>query len=270
MFLTHLFQVVIYQPFLNILVGLYWLLGLISVDAPDMGVAVILLTIIIRLLMLPMSISGQRTEEDRREIAQKVAELEELYSSDPIKLRREKRQVFKKSRQVLISELFSLFIQVAIALMLWRIFETGLTGEDVHLIYSFMPKVDLPFNLQFLGKYDLTHSNLTLNLLQSLAIFVFETVAVLTSPYPPSRGEVVRLQLTLPLVSFLIFMQLPAGKKLFVITTLCFSIVLTSVQFVYRRFLAYKDKMEAAEKAAEEAAATGQQPEEQVVVAVKE
>jgi membrane protein insertase Oxa1/YidC/SpoIIIJ len=216
--------------------------------------------------MLPMSLSAQRSEAERRQISHQVVELEQLYANDPIRLRQEKKQVFKKSSRVLVSEIISLFIQVGIALMLWRIFETGLTGEDLHLIYGFMPEVELPFNLTFLGKYDLSHSSITLNILQSLAIFVFETVAVLTSPYPPSKGEVVRLQLTLPLVAFLIFMRLPAGKKLFVITTLCFSIVLTLLQFIYRRFMSYKEKVE--EQEAAEAA--GETPEEKVVVAIKE
>jgi YidC/Oxa1 family membrane protein insertase len=267
MFLLDLFQHLIYQPFLNILVGIYWLLGLGTAEQPDMGIAVILLTIVIRILMLPMSISGQRSESERREIAHKVAELEAAYSSDPIRLRKEKKKVFAKSRKVLAGEIISLFVQVAIALMLWRIFETGLTGEDLHLIYSFMPEVQQPFNLVFLGKIDLSHTSIWLNLLQSFAIFVFETIAVLTSPYPPSKGEVVRLQLTLPIVSFLIFMSLPAGKKLFVITTLCFSIVMAIAKFIYRRFMSYKDKKEEEEAAAE--LQTGP-PEEKVVVAVKE
>jgi YidC/Oxa1 family membrane protein insertase len=266
MLLLDIFQHVVYQPFLNILVGFYWLLGQVTDGNPDMGIAVILLTLVIRFLMLPMSLSAQRSEAERREISHKVAELEELYSHDPIQFKKEKQQVFKKSKRVFVSEFISLFIQVAIALMLWRIFDTGLTGEDLHLIYPFMPEVELPFNLTFLDQYDLTHSSLVLNLLQSLAIFVFETVAILTSPYPPSKGEVVQQQLTLPVVSFLIFMNLPAGKKLFVITALCFSIVLTLLQFVYRKFMDYKEKMEEREAAS----AAGEEPEEKVVVAVKE
>lgn len=270
MLLLDIFQHFIYQPFFNILVGLYWVLGLATQGNPDMGVAVILLTLVIRILLLPISLSGQKTEAERREITHKVAELEQLYASDPIRLNQEKKQIFKKSQSVFVSEFISLIIQVAIALMLWRIFDTGLTGEDLHLIYSFMPAVELPFNLTFLGRFDLSHTNFTLNILQSLAIFTFETVAVLTSPYPPSKGEVVRLQLTLPLVSFLIFMNLPAGKKLFVITALCFSIVQHLLQFIYRKFMDHKEKMEQAELEAEAAAAEGRLPEEKVVVAIKE
>jgi YidC/Oxa1 family membrane protein insertase len=266
MFVVDIFITVIYQPFLNILVSLYWALGLLAETAPDMGIAVILLTIIIRVLLLPMSLAGHKSEADRREIAEKVKEIEDHYAGDPIKMRQARKRVFKKSSSVIVGEMMSLFIQVAIALMLWQMFETGLKGKDLHLIYPFIPKVDLPFNLMFLGKYDLSKTSFTLNFIQSLLIFVFETINILTSPYPPGKGEVVRMQLTLPVVSFLIFMGLPAGKKLFVITTLIFSIILSLIRFMRRKFADYRDKAEKNE-ADEEAIAAGEiEPVEQVVV----
>jgi Ca2+/Na+ antiporter len=128
-----------------------------------------------------------------------------------------------------------------------------------------MPKIEEPFNLVFLGRFDLAHTSFALNLIQSLAIFVLETLSIYTSPYPPQKGEVVRLQLVLPLVSFFIFMFLPAGKKLFVITTLLISIILVLYKYIRRRFEAYKLDQEAKEQAA----LNGERPEEQVVVEVK-
>ena len=54
-------------------------------------------------------------------------------------------------------------------------------------------------------------------------------------------------------------MYLPAGKKLFVITTLIFSIILTFFKYITRKFQDYKDR-----KTQEE-----QETGEKVVVAVK-
>lgn len=257
------FILFIYQPFLNLLVFIYWLLGLGSQGQPDMGVAVIILSVIIRVLLLPMSLAGSRSEPRKREIADQVHKLREMYSSDPVKFKQEKKKLFKKSTPVVIGEMISLVVQVVTALMLWKIFATGLKGADLHLLYPFMPDVETPFNLMFLNAYDLTHTSFLLNFIQSLLIFILETLSLYTSPYPTSRSEVVRLQLILPAVSFLIFMGLPAGKKLFVITALCFSIVLTIVKAVRRRFLEYKDEQEAKE------AALHQSADEKVVVEVK-
>jgi membrane protein insertase Oxa1/YidC/SpoIIIJ len=227
------FTVFLYQPLLNVLVALYWALSLIT-DNPDMGVAVILMTLVVRVILLPLSLAGHRSEKERREISKKIVNLEKELSDDPIERKSQVKQVMKGNKGVLISESITLVIQTTIALMLWRLFATGLSGRDLHLLYDFMPQVELPFNLNFLGKFDLTHPHITLNVLQSGLIFVLETLSVYTSPYHHSRSEVVRLQLVLPLVSFLVFMGLPAGKKLFVITTLCFSIALTSIRAARR------------------------------------
>lgn len=209
-----------------------------------MGVAVIILTIIIRVLLLPLSLAGDRSEKERRELASKIKEIEDTYSADPIQMEKRKKKVMRTNSRILIAELFNLTIQVSIALMLWKMFQTGLPGDDFHMVYPFMPEVDLPFNLVFIGKYDLTHTSFTLNLVQSILIFVLETVSTFASPYRISRKEVVRLQLVLPVVSFLVFMMLPAGKKLFVITTLGFSIILTLVKFGIRKFKSYQEKQE--------------------------
>lgn len=234
----HLFTIIIYQPFLNILVGIYWALtllhqaGSIVINAPpaDMGVAVIIFTIILRFILLPLTLSGERSEKERREIEEKIAEIEHRLSAHPIEKEREIKKVLKSNSRMVFSSLLELFIQVMIAIMLWRIFAKGLIGEDLHLIYTWMPKVHQPFNLIFLGKYDLTHPDMHLNLLQSILIFVLEALNTLMSPYKVTRADVVRMQFTLPIFSFIIFAFLPAGKKLFVITALVFSIVYTLIR----------------------------------------
>lgn len=248
--MAHLFVLFIYQPLLNVLVFFYWILDLITGGNPDMGIAVILLTIVIRIILLPISLMEDKGEKDRRELVKKNQELMQLYASDPIRLRIETKNLFRRNRGVIVGELFSLFIQAMIALMLWRMFATGLSGEDIHLIYPFMPKVELPFNLVFLGKFDLTHTNFWLNVIQSVMIFLVETLGILVSPYPPAKGEVVRLQLVLPLLSFVIFMGLPAGKKLFVISTLMITLILMIFKYIRRRLDDYKLEQEEKERLA--------------------
>lgn len=265
MALPDIFISFIYQPFLNVLVGFYWLLGRFTEGDPDMGIAVILLTLLIRLLLLPLSLVGHRSEKERRQIAQKVKEVETIYAAEPIKREAAKKKILRRSGGVVFGELVTLCIQVMIALMLYKIFRTGLEGEDLHLIYSFMPDIHLPFNLMFLDSIDLSKTSLRLNLLQSLLIFVLETISLYTSPYPVSRNEVVRMQLVLPVVSFLIFITMPSGKKLFIITTLIVSIVIASVRAVIRKFNAYKDKKEAQFAADQVAQETGQSQEKIVV-----
>lgn len=239
-----LFTTLIYQPFLNVLVFIYWLLGLVTGGNPDMGIAVIIFTLIVRFIMLPLSLQGHRSEDDRRQIMKELEELKEAFAGDHIGFERERKKLLKTNNSVLFGEIISLAIQVMLALMLWKMFDTGLQGADLHLLYPFMPAVETPYNLTFLGRYDLGHPNVTLNLIQSILIFVLETLSTYYSRYRVTRAEVVRLQLVLPVIAFIIFIGLPAGKKLFVITSLLFSIVMTIVHIVQRSFADYRYKKE--------------------------
>ena len=237
--MLELFVIFIYQPFLNLLVGIYWVLTKIpTVRYADMGIAVIIFTIALRFLMLPLTISASRSLTERRDIEDKLKEIKDKHKNDPVALRRETRSIFKTNRRVVLAETVNLVIQVMIAFMLWRIFAKGLLGEDLHLLYGFMPDIPQPYHLSFLNAYDLTHPNLTLNLIQSLMIFLAEMISLITSPFPVNRKDVIRLQIVLPVVSFLIFSQLPAGKKLFIITSLSFSLVFMLIRQV--RYLIYK------------------------------
>lgn len=228
----------LYQPFLNLLVFFYWLIGHTPLGY-DMGIAVILLTIAIRLLLLPITLASQRSEDERRKIQEQVKEIESHPTATSVEKKEKAKQVLRSSPRILISEGIMFVIQVAIALILWRIFATGLSGEDLHLLYPFMPEVPQPYVLSFLGRFDLTHSHLLFNIIQTFIIFLLETLVVLTSPYPVSRSEVVRVQIVLPLMSFVAFAFLPAGKKLFVITTLLFSILVLLLRLAYSTYKKY-------------------------------
>ena len=259
--MVQLFVTLIYQPFLNLLVFVYWLLDIITGGNGDMGIAVIILAVIIRILLLPLSFNGQKTEGERRNIAEQVTKLESDLATDPVLLKAERKKILSKSRLVIMGEMFTFCIQLMIILMLYRMFGSGLSGEDIPLLYSFMPDVGDSFNLVFLGKYDLTAPSLFLNFVQSLSIFVLETLVIFYSPYPVSKSEVVRMQLVYPVVAFFLFLLLPSGKKLFIITTIIFSIVLTIVKIVRWKFSAFSEK-----KITEELEPT---TEESVVVDVK-
>ncbi|MCD8484029.1 YidC/Oxa1 family membrane protein insertase [Candidatus Woesebacteria bacterium] len=226
-----LLTAIVYQPFLNLIVLFYWLLDFTSFGH-DMGIAVILLTIVFRLLLLPITLASHRSEKERRDIQKKVERIEDEYHGRPVEKEAAVKRLLRANPRIIFAEVFMFVIQMGIALILWRIFGSGLTGQDLHLLYDWMPDVEQPFDMMFLGRFDLTHPDWQLNLLQSFLIFLVETVGILSSPYQTNRAEVVRVQLVLPVVSFIIFAFLPAGKKLFVITTLCFSLVVMFLRII--------------------------------------
>jgi membrane protein insertase Oxa1/YidC/SpoIIIJ len=226
-----MFERYIYQPFFNILVGLYEILGRISPDLADMGIAVIIFSIIVQLILFPLRLAGERSEEEKKRIVARIDEAKRIYSHEPIRLRAEIKAIMRSNAKEVIATSANLLIGVGIILMLYRIFTTGLEGADFHLLYDFMPHPD-HINLLFLGKYDLSHTNTTLNLIQSFMIFLVEVLSALRSPFPISRKDKALLQIVLPLGSFIVFMFLPSGKKIFMITSLTFSALYQSYKLL--------------------------------------
>lgn len=224
-FIEGLITTYIYQPFFNLLVYIYLIIDKATGGGADMGMAVIVFTIVFRILILPLSLNSSRSEKERREISQKLSSLNEYFKNDPTRKKEETRKLLANNKRLLTWEAADVFIQLLIIFMLWRIFSTGLEGADLHLLYPFMPILDKPFNLTFLGRFDLSQPSLFLNILSSLVIFLTEFLSIRFSPFPISRED--RLMLAvLPIGAFTYFAFMPAGKKLFVIATLLFSIVL--------------------------------------------
>lgn len=222
-FFENIFITYIYQPFFNILVGLYWAIGK-TIGEYDIGFAVILFAIVVRIIMLPLNMVGDRSAKEKKEISEKVKELEKLFRHDPVRLKIEKKKTIKSKPSAIVGESITIFIQAMIVLMLYRIFKTGLEGADLHLLYQFMPSIKTPINLMFLDQFDLSKTNFTLNVIQSVLIFILEALVLSFSPAPSSRKEFISLTLFLPAASFVLFALLPSGKKLFIITSLIFSI----------------------------------------------
>lgn len=234
-----IFTTYIYQPFFNILVGIYWLVGNF-LSQPDMGIAVILFSVAVRLILLPMDLAAEKSDHEKMEISLKMKNLERDFSSDPIKLRQEAKKLMRQSPGAIISEVINIIIQAIIIVVLYRIFTTGLEGEDLYLLYSFMPKVQTPINLMFLGQFDLSKTNTSLNILQSVMIALNEIVHLYFSPIKPTRKDFISLVILFPVVCFLVFLFLPAGKKIFIITSLAFGIALKFIKqgiYLYHYYL---------------------------------
>lgn len=231
MFLVNIFVACFYQPLLNLLVAIYDGLMYVIPQNTDMGIAVIIFTVAFRLLWMPISLASDRSEKEKRNIAEKINEIKKLYAHDPIGEKREIKNLFKAHPGPVTASAIDLFFQILVALMLYRMFSTGLEGADFHLLYKFIPEPQEPFNLMFLGKYDLSRPNMFLNMIQSLFIFIAEVLWAIGSPFPVTRRDLSTI-IFLPIISFFIFMLLPAGKKLFIITTLGFSIVFMLVKLI--------------------------------------
>ncbi len=91
------------------------------------GVAIIIFTIILKLLMLPISIKQQKTLKKSAKIQEKSKELQEKYSSDQVRLSQELMDLYKKENMSPLSGCLSSIIQLIIILSIFYLVSRPLT-----------------------------------------------------------------------------------------------------------------------------------------------
>lgn len=221
-FLLHWF----YQPLFNLLIAIYSLANFVYPDI-SIGTVVIIFTILFRLAILPLSWKNDYSEAERRQISEKIAKLEAEHKDDPETIKKFKKSILWQHKRLVFFEFFNLLLQVSIAAFLFKFFSTGVTGQDNYLIYSLI-KAPEHINTYFFG-IDLNHPNMQLNLLNSSIIFLVELLSLWNQPFPVTRRDLSTL-FFLPIIAFIFFGGMPAGKKLFVITTLVFTIFIILIK----------------------------------------
>ena len=81
------FNLVLYQPLFNILILLYTYL-----PGHDFGVAVIVLTLIIKLILLPTSLKAVRSQRIMADLQPKLKEIQEKYKDNK---EQQSQEIFK-------------------------------------------------------------------------------------------------------------------------------------------------------------------------------
>ncbi len=179
--MAELFGTLIYTPLYNALVGLVDIL-----PGGDLGFAVITLTILIKLLIFPLSIKAVKTQLLMKEIEEPLREIQKKHKDDRQKQAEEIMALYKEKGVNPFSVLLVLLIQLPIIFGLYWVFARGgLPEVDPSLLYAFVPAPAVVTTL-FLGSIDLLGRSWLLALLAGITQFI---QAKLSVPPPPERKE---------------------------------------------------------------------------------
>ncbi len=180
MFLT-LFHTVIYNPLYNALV---FFIGI--VPWYDVGIAVILLTISVKLLMFPLANKVARTQVIIKRIQPELEKVKEDLKDDKQKQTLKILELYKKNKVSPFSGILVILIQLPIVFGLyWVFFKGGLPSIDMSLLYSFVDGNVSP-NMNFIGIVDMAGKSLVLALLAGITQFI--NMAIIMPEAPKKRG----------------------------------------------------------------------------------
>lgn len=144
--ISHLFNAAFYNPIYNTLVALTAI-----VPFSDAGIAVILVTVIIRLVLLPFSISSARSQRAMKALEPRIKELKEKHKGNKEKEALETLALYREARVNPFTSVLTVFIQIPILLALYWVFRSeSFSVVNSARLYAFTP-VPHAVSLEFLG-----------------------------------------------------------------------------------------------------------------------
>lgn len=223
-----LFDTILYIPFFNLLVFLYN-----TIAFNDFGIAIILLTLIVRLILSPLSIKTFRSQKALTVLQPKIKEIQVKFKDDREKQTREIMELYRLNRVNPFSGCLPLLIQLPILIALYRVSIAGFDGDSFSVLYNFVRKPEF-LNPIFLGLVDLTKKSLPLSLIAGIAQFFqtklgsfYQKGQVSQKSQKEVQFETMNRQMLyfFPIITIIISMSFPAGLPLYWIATTAFSIL---------------------------------------------
>lgn len=225
-----LFNILFYQPIYN---GLVFLIDF--VPGSDIGIAIILLTIIVKLIILPLSHKSVKSQAKIRVIDPEVRDIKEKYSKDKQQQARKVMELYKKHGINPFTGCFLVIIQLPIILALYWVFFKGLVELNTDIIYSF---IEIPsyINMQFIGIVDMLGKSLVLAALAGVTQYYQMKLSLPPIQVQKNNKEIsfkdefaknmnTQMRYILPVFVFFIAYTISAAVALYWVTNNSFSII---------------------------------------------
>jgi YidC/Oxa1 family membrane protein insertase len=166
-----MYSTFIFNPLYNVLV---YLVGVIP--GGDVGIAVIVLTLLLRLVLLPLSQKAQKTQAGMRMLQPQLDVLKKQHGANPQVHMMEMQKLYKEAGVSPFSSILLLLIQLPILIGLYQVFNYGtLTNVDATLLYSFI-SAPAAVATQFLGFIDMYSTSMILALIAGATQYWFASV----------------------------------------------------------------------------------------------
>lgn len=211
------FTTIFYQPVLNLLVFLYNI-----TPFNDFGIAVILLTVVIKLIFWPLGSKAIKSQKALQDLQPKIKEIQTKYKDDKVTSSQKLMELYKENKINPFSSCLPLLIQLPFLFAVFRIFRTGLEN-NLDLVYPFISRPET-INTISLGLVDLSTPNVYLAVLAGAAQFWQARMVTTKQPAVKTEGSkdenmmaIMNKQMLfiMPAVTVFIGLSLPGGLTLY-------------------------------------------------------
>lgn len=223
-----IFNQVLYLPLFNALIWLYNI-----IPGKDLGIAIVVLTVLIRFLLYPLSRKAIRSQKIMSKLQPKIKEIQKKYKKKEEQMK-ETMALYKKYNINPIAGCLPILIQLPILIALYRVFITSLDIQRLDGLYSFVTQPD-SLNVMFLGIINLSERSIFLALLAGLFQFIQSKMIMPKKGLNEKQMKIGNMDFSslmstqmvyfMPLITIFIAWNLPAALPLYWTVVTLFGVV---------------------------------------------
>lgn len=221
-----LYNTILLKPIFNALIALYNFTG-------DVGIAIVLLTLFVRLIILPVTIKSLKSQKVLQSLQPKLNTLKEKYKGDKQGLAKATMALYKEEKVNPASSCLPLLIQLPIFIALYQALIQGLKNGGMEMLYGFVNKPETVSVLAF-GFLDLAKASIPIAILAGLSQFWQAKMLSTQTPSKKIEGSKDEAMLgmmnkqmlyVMPVMTVMIGWSLPGGLILYWLVTNLLTIV---------------------------------------------
>ena len=132
-FLSFIYAELLYNPLFNSMVFFYNI-----VPGQDIGIAIILLTLLVRIVLYPINGKSIKSQKRLQEIQPEMKKLQNKYKEDKQEQAKKLMELYQKHKVNPLSGCLPLLIQFPILIALYHVFINGFKDESLSILYPFI------------------------------------------------------------------------------------------------------------------------------------
>jgi YidC/Oxa1 family membrane protein insertase len=189
-----------------IAVPILWLMNLAYRYIPNYGVAIILLTVLTKILFYPLTLKSMASMKAMQALQPQVNALRAKYKADPQRVQRETLELYRKHKVNPMGGCLPMLIQVPIFYALYLVFSLSVELQSASFL-CFGKLFGIDLWICDLAQYDPTY---VLPILMGASMFVQQKMT-------PTVGDPrqAKIMLLMPVVFTFMFLNLPSGLVLY-------------------------------------------------------
>jgi len=228
--MINIFNQVLYYPLFNALIWFYN-----NISFHDLGIAIIILTVLIRFILYPLSKKAIQSQKAMSALQPKIKELQKKYKNKEEQAKM-MMALYKENKVNPMAGCLPILVQFPILIALYRVFFTGLDPEKLNGLYSFVQKPE-SLNFVFLGLIDLSVRSITLAVIAGILQFI-QAKMIMPKKDNSKKKDGLKIgnldfsslmgqQMTyfMPVITVFIALSLPAALPLYWIVITLFGII---------------------------------------------